>query len=336
MLFRSLLIATCSGLALSWFAITPLFEQLEHTAVGYRSGGSPMRRSDIAQFWNPFSGGNKPGKVLHFGIPALLLSLAGLALIPFLRSRAGALFAALLGLISVTIVFTLLPPEWIRKIPGFQLANNWNRMSILLVISAAVLSATALNHLQGLLSHWPRISLTVAITLTSAQFANQKILFDQFNSAVPGDSFMPSTPSINLVKTELGPLQSVIAESRAYLPSGTLGSYDIPEWFAHDFKSPTEKQALSHVLHAAFRTPTASTPHCWNVIDDARLLALYGIRYLLCLASKPPKPSKSSPPKKTVPSRSLSQFRLDYYFVVPNALKINQVALSITTHGRKD
>jgi hypothetical protein len=77
-------------------------------------------------------------------------------------------------------------------------------------------------------------------------------------------------------------MQSVIADS-AYLVSGTLTNYALPEWFAHGFKTRPEFHFLEEKISPqAHKTKTAAMFNCEDVLLDSQYMTLIGVKYLLC------------------------------------------------------
>ena len=281
------------------FLITslPLLAQIEFLSffdLGYRTGGTPLSWPDhFRLFFDPYALGQPRVEfTLYSGKIALLLALVSLAVwAPGSSPRLRVLFVfgmAALG-ISLVLAFGIAPHRWILALPGVG-TSLWSRLSIISGLAVAILGALGL---QMTFARILRIRnqhvlatalLSVIGILAAIQVWDQMRLFRTFNATVPSEWFLPSTPSLDYVQRELGTLDWVIADN-AFLVSGTLGSYGIPEWFAHSFKTSAEKEALRSMVDEPFASPTAATFPWPRIKFGNDILSAFGIRYALISAT---------------------------------------------------
>ncbi len=283
------------GLAFLMSAVTliPFLDDLSGFDISYRTGYTVFKTSDLPLL---FSYEDPPAveRTAFVGSLVCLLALAGVASI--VRSgdrtlRLFVIFNLLLVTITLLIAFGLLPHGLIRMLPVFK-TNTWGRLIVVTLLGLAALSAVGLDFAGGKLqtvSHRylslstlnsRRIAAAAIIAVMAVQFHVQKDLFHKFNAVVPSEWFYPLTPSIAYVKERLKPLQSVIADD-SFGSCGTLGAYDIPEWYAHSFRSKREKAVLSELVNYAMPGPTAASIMGVDIQYNSPLMDKLGIKYIL-------------------------------------------------------
>lgn len=340
----SLITFAILGFLISIFAIYSLYEMLEFTqAATARGGGTPLNAQHLIKFLSPI--GRKYGDVertFYVGlIPIFLLTL----LIPlafFRKLTKNLLIGCLLIVLVGSVAFSIVPQEIIRNIPTFS-TNNWGRITILIALAFAITSAEILNALFSskiASKTHPTILFMTGISLVLFQFYDTKRVFVDFNGAVPAETFFPTTPSITHVSDTLKPLQSVIAD-HSFLISGVLTNYGITEWFAHGFRTLSEKNLLNtEVAVDSFRSPTAALVSCNTIPINSNLITLLGIRYIICskaLVDGKIKEyvggtsgNKSTPSSLITPSNPITQ-----YFSAEADISADIISIRIATYSRK-
>ncbi|MCU7846916.1 MAG: hypothetical protein KZQ89_02735 [Candidatus Thiodiazotropha sp. (ex Lucinoma kastoroae)] len=339
----SLFLFTCLGFLITLFAIHSLYEMLQFTqAASSRHGGTPLNIDDFRRFYLPIV--KRHGDVeqtFYVGlIPLLLLSLS-LPLLLLRKFSKNLIFALFLLTLTIAATFSIIPQDYIRAIPTFS-TNNWGRMSVLLTIAFAVLAAEILARFYTALSvkNRPNTKVVIAIILITIQFIDLKNIFNNFNGGVPSNTFFPSTPSIEYVSKSLSPLQSVLAD-RIYLLSGVLANYQLPEWFAHGFRTPSEVNLLkTEIAPNGFISPTAVSIHCEGINFNVVKLSQLGIRYMLCQDfindRNIHKNILTSTGKKTFPSDLISPTQpLIQHFNLFNQISFDSILLRLATYGRE-
>ncbi len=289
------LLAVIQAFLMSAIAIIPFKVSMSGINLGYRTGGTQFKGiNDLLLFFS-YENPSQVERTAYVGIMVLTLSLIGIFSVfgcKNINFRRFILFNFFLTIISALITFGLLPHELIRALPVLK-SNQWGRLVVLPLLGLAILSAAGLDFLMLYLpkalvrylrltpANAGRTVVVLLIVMTAAQFHSQKILFNSFNSVVPEAWFYPLTPDIKYVKENLRPLQSVIADVSAYWFSGTLGAYDIAEWFAHSFKTDKEKEVLSKIVHDPFASATASAIFAPNIQYHSPLMDKLVIKYVL-------------------------------------------------------
>jgi hypothetical protein len=287
------LIAVGVAFLMSAVTLIPFIDYISGLDLSYRTGGTAFSAHDLPLL---FSYEDPPGveRTAYVGILAVLLALMGI----FSAFRADdknlrvfILFNALLVMVSLSMAFGVLPHRLIGALPVFK-SNTWGRLIVVTLLGLAALSAVGLDFvgikLQTLSVRYLRLSplnaqriiAAAMIGFLSVQFHVQKKLFNSFNAVVPSSWFYPVTPSIAHVKEQLEPLQSVIADD-SYGTSGTLGAYDIPEWYAHSFRTARGKAVLERLVHHPFVTATAASIVGFDIQYDSPLMDKLGIKYVL-------------------------------------------------------
>ncbi|MET0121678.1 MAG: hypothetical protein ABW124_11605 [Candidatus Thiodiazotropha sp. 6PLUC9] len=323
------------------FSIYSLYEMLQFTqAVESRHGGTPLKAHHLINYVKPlFTKYANVERTVYIGIIPLIFLATLVPLLIFKRLTKNLVFALLLLSISVLIAFGILPKEIITAIPTFN-SNNWGRMTILSALAFAIISAELIYLISAskISKRNPRLITSIIILLLTVQFLDMRALFRNFNGPVPASTFFAKTPTIDYLQTHLKPMQSTIAD-RSYMVSGIFSNYGIPEWFAHGFKTRSERDLMeSKLAPNAHRSRTAAAVYCEGVKSDSNMLNLLAIKYLAC--NKPISKgniqrtvlsTSGSPPKASgliTPERPLVQ-----YFALPNPLEIDAISLKLATHG---
>ncbi len=287
-------------------------------------------------------------RTAFIGVPAVLLSFLGM----YSAFRAKdenlkrfSIFSLLLAIISILIVFAILPPQLIRLIPVFN-TNTWSRLIVITHLALALLSAIGLDSIfeyaPGAVSRYLRITpfstrrlLTIIMIMIAVlQFHSQKKLFNSFNAVVPSAWLYPATPSITYVKENLMPLQSVIADYSFCAP-GILGAYGIAEWYGHSFRSDTEQRILSSLVQDPFTTATtAFITNDKAIRFDSPLMNQLAVKHVLInrdriepitTYTQPVASQELSPP---LPGNVLKQ-----HISLPGDMLISYFAFYVTTEG---
>lgn len=322
----------------------PLLAQVEFLSLfdlGYRSAGTALSWTEHYRlFVDPRARGvPRVEFTFHVGWIALLLTLVPVALWtrwPQAERRLLFVFGTAILLASIVLAFGLAPHEWIRRIPVFGF-NPWSRVTVITGLAVALLAALGL---QVALEQARRIRRPLLATgllaglaaLAVVQIVDQSRLFRTFNAVVPAAWFYPDTPTLTYARERLGPLDWVIADN-AFMISGTLTAYGLPEWFAHTFKTPAEKSALEQLVDAPFRTPTAATFPLESIRFEHPLMNAFGVRFALVegqhhdhevLFTQPAGAHQPAPP--------LPENRLDQHFRLDRETRLSGVSVLMATY----
>ncbi|HEX7669530.1 MAG TPA: hypothetical protein VF395_08105, partial [Polyangiaceae bacterium] len=168
---------------------------------------------------------------------------------------------AWLGLLAFTLSATYSTPAsvaaWLYRLPVLNF-NPSGRMSSVMALAFAVLSALGADTLFALCRSVlrRRVSALVSRVVPCALLAVLLLVQGRDAGATVGKHnahagrawFFPLSPTVRFVRDRLGPDESVLAVTDAYMLPGTLGSYGIPEWFGHAFHRAEEKRALERVV----------------------------------------------------------------------------------------
>lgn len=295
-MFRALLVPFLSiGIAflLCSSAVYGLYEvliQIDLTKRLEEIGTAFASWRDLWLFINPYPNGlPRVEKTLYTGWLALLFA-AVVTVSFFVRRYRGSdrhllvMFGLVVFVGSVVIAFSMIPHEVIRAIPGVG-SSLFSRTVVITGLGLAILAAAGLQMVLDRVRDLKRSSVRlvmfgVVLCVMVLQIVDQTILFRKFNAVAEKGQFYPVTPSLAYVQANLKPLQSVIADS-SFLVAGTLGTYGIPEWFAHDFKTNAEKELLRQVVNNPFRTSTASVFDLSAVQLRSQLMDKLAVAYVL-------------------------------------------------------
>ncbi len=198
------------------------------------------------------------------------------------KSKSFYIFSLLLMIISIIIAYGLINHNLIRKIPVFS-SNPWQRMSVIIGLSIALLSSSFIEILQNLKKRPSKVFKLITpllIIFCLIQFIDQKKYFNKFNGATRSEYFFPLTPSIDFVKRNIKDYQSIIADN-SFSISGTLSSYNFFEWYRHSFRSKAEKKLLLSLAPNSDSSPTSFNLSSRNIDLSSPLMNLFTIRYIL-------------------------------------------------------
>ncbi len=277
------------ALLMTGFAILSLAEYLHYAGISHRHGGSALPRlSDLRLFIQPFSDRFLfVERSVYVGLFPVVAFFAALWLL--FRRRADWRIVWGLSLIAVSAVFAfmLLPREWLTSVP--LIGNNpWSRMILLIDLGLAILAV----HFYQRIWQWAagRLSplgfLAVVVMIPLLQCYDQGRVFARRVAPVDDGLMFPRTATLAYMRAHLTPLQNVIADN-SFMTAGVLGAYAMPEWFAHEMRPSSDKQALDHwLIHDPFVTSTASAFRCGQIRFDGRGLDYFGVRYLVCGSGK--------------------------------------------------
>jgi hypothetical protein len=323
------------------FCAIPLISMVRWMAgvdTAARAGGSPL------SLW-PDAAGFLPGWAhaharvetgMYVGTLGVLFAVAGLVLLIFKRSPRRLVGAFGLGLLAVGFVLTfeLVPHRYLAWVPGLG-NNGWGRAILLLDLGLAVLAAFWVD---AVMASGRRVTAMILPVLAMAvQVADQGFFFRRFNGPVPSAWVFPEKPLLTRAKQGLAPFESVVADA-SYLVGGTLGSYGIPEWFAHGFKSVTTKALLARVADDPFTTPTATILLASKIRLDAPELRALAVRYVLSdagLLEQTILPAfRDGTQKAMVALPELGAAAWRQYVDVPTDFSLDGIELRLATYGR--
>ena len=278
------------GFALVSLPIMGLQETLSLLDLSYRRGGGLAFSENWLLFLNPYVNGlPRVGHTLYAGVIATIMAVMAIVLVGSRRIVGGnrislAVFSVLALVGSIVFAFGLLPREVLSRIPAIG-TSNWIRVVVITGFCIAALAALfadyALERLRRVRARsLQRAGFVLLAVLGVAQVVDQALLFRTFNYVSKEGEFLPETPSIKHVRENLKPLQSAIADW-AYMISGTLGSYGIPEWYTHAFHNKSEKATLGKFVRNPFVTPTAARFPAFSIRWESPLADKLGIAYAL-------------------------------------------------------
>jgi len=273
------------SLLMTAFAIFSLAEYLHHAGISHRHGGTALTRlSDLRLFVLPFSDRSLfVERSVYVGVFPIVALFTGIWWLLGRRADWRIVWGLSLILVSAIFVFTLLPREWLSRVPLIG-GNPWSRMILLIDLGLAILAVVLYQRLwrwaAGRLPPLTFLVLMSAIPLI--QCYDQGRVFARRVAPVDGRLLYPRTATLAFMQAHLSPLQNVIADN-GFMTAGVLGAYGMPEWFAHEMRPASEKQALqAWLVHDPFVTSTASAFHCGQIRFDGLGLDYFGVRYLLC------------------------------------------------------
>jgi hypothetical protein len=339
------LIAVGMAFLMSAVALIPFIDYMSGLDLSYRTGGTAFSAHDLSLLFS-YEDPPKVERTAYVGVLAVIFALIGVFSVFRANDknlRIFILFNALLVMVSLLIAFGLLPHGLIGALPVFK-SNTWGRLIVVTLLGLAALSAVGLEFagikLQTLSVRYLRLSplnaqrviAAAMIGILAVQFYAQKNLFNSFNAVVPSAWFYPMTPSIAYVKERLAPLQSVIADD-SYDGCGTLGAYDIPEWYAHSWRTETEKAVLSYLVRNSFVSPTAASIVGSDIQYDSTLMDKLGIKYILVNKNAQfmfVQPELSHLPAPPLPDNALRQ-----HIHLPQDMVIGSFGFKFLKHANK-
>ena len=323
------------GVVIALPFIYPLVELLHWSGgMGHRKTGSGFHLYDLKLFFNPDLY-RYPHVETTFYVGILPLLALPAALYFYIRKpRFIAAFGMVLFLFAVSIAFTVIPLETIRKIPLLN-SSLLTRFGYLIDLSLAIIAAYAFHELTRRIKTKKWVYLLIVLLL-GVQIADQKRLFSRFNAVVPDDAFYASTKTLRYVQQHIKPFEYVIAD-RGYLIAGTLGGYGLKDWFAHSFHTAGEKETLSQLVNHPFQTPTSAMFSCDAIRLESPYMDLLNIRYILCTAPIDLDENhalwdidQDQTPAPNMPTNSLTQ---QFYLSHPET--IDTIKLLMATYGAK-
>jgi hypothetical protein len=261
-----------------------LEESLSRIDLSYRRGGSAFKKAtDYLLYIQPLREGRLTlGRTAYVGLIPLLLFIPALWLTWKNRFNWKYVWGLSLVVVIAPLAFAWIPIEYIRKIPLIG-TSMINRLHLIIGLGFALLSALVLSVVYRRLGKnaaiWSSAGLVLLLTI---QVFDQRRVFQTLVGYVKAETIYPNTATIDFVKTNLKPLQNVVAD-RGYIVSGVVSAYGLSEWFAHGFHTQAEKKLLYSVVNKPFLTPTASAFLCRQInFSNAKFLGYLGIKYALC------------------------------------------------------
>jgi hypothetical protein len=272
------------SLLLSAIVIYCLDESLGRLDLGYRRGGSAFRSAkDLLLFVLPFHDGPLTlGRTGYVGILPLMLFFPAL----WLAWKRGIDWRYVWGISLIIIIaplaFAWIPMDYIRQIPLIG-TSMISRLILLIGLGFSVLSTLVLVAAYNKGIHRaPRLTYLIMFILLLIQVADQRQVFQVLVGHVKAETIYPKTSTIDYVRGHTEPLQGVISD-RGYLFPGLLSAYGLSEWFAHGFRTQSEKDLLNSIVEKPFLTSTAAGFSCNQIrFDDANALAYLGKKFVLC------------------------------------------------------
>jgi hypothetical protein len=224
------------------------------------------------------------------------LCFGGLRQVPVLLSP-----IAWLGLLAFTLSATYSTPAPVASLLYRLPILNFNpsgRMSSVMALAFAVLAALGADaifgHVRAWLKHRASTSyfrfLPAALlgVLLLAQGLDEGRTLGQRNGHAGKKWFFPLHQTIRFVRDRLGPDESVLAVTDAYMLPGTLGSYGIPEWFGHSFHRSAEKRELEKLVKEPWAPGTSARVAFDHIQVGEPLLDRLGVRFILLASGDNP------------------------------------------------
>jgi hypothetical protein len=304
-----------------------------------RVGGSFFTYRDTVRLLLPWVSGDTVliESAMYVGTGGLLLAAMGLCV--SLRRPGGitvlSLFAVLLTLVGAVLVFELLPPWMLSKVPGLG-HNPWSRACILLDLGMATLASIAADAwFRQTGGRRAAMALVLAVVLLQAWELGGR--FRTFNGPVRAGDFYPATPIITDMTRGVTSFQSVVADG-SFLVSGTLGAYGLKEWAAHAFKTKEAKALLSEVTGGASTTPTATIIKSDMLNLDSPVLTALAVKYVVgddSLSYSKLEPAfERDPNAERKPLPPLPGSTWEQTFALPGPFALTGIRLKLATYGR--
>jgi hypothetical protein len=244
-------------------------------------------------------------RTAYVGILPLVLSGIALVLLAIRKSQRAQppLLSPMvwLGLLGFALCATYSTPASVASLLYRLPVLNFNpsgRMSSVMALAFAVLSGVATEALLTLSrpclrrhvgASFSRIAPAVAIAgLIAVQVRDEGRTLPRHNAHAGKAWFFPVHPTVRYVLDHLGPDQSVLAVTDAYMLPGTLGSYGIPEWFGHAFRRPAERVALERVVREPWAPGTSARVAFDHIALQEPVLDRLGIRFILLASAANP------------------------------------------------
>jgi len=312
--------------------IYPLVELLSWMGgIDYRHAGSGFKMSEFALFINPDLY-RYPRVETTFYVGILPVIFFFIALVRLIKKPTFILvFSMSLFVYSLTIAFTLIGPDIIHQIPTLN-SSLLTRFGYLIGFSLAIIAAYTfhlfINRFQNTKWIW-----IVIILLFTMQIFDQRNLFQQFNGSVPNKAFYPKTKTISYLQENLKPFQYVMAD-RGFLIAGTLGGYNLNDWFAHSFHTGAEKEILTKIVKNPFQTPTSAIFSFEDINLSSPYIDYLNIKSILSTSlSKYNYIHLWDNERTQTPAPIFSTNELTQKFTLTKEIQINGIALLMATYG---
>ncbi len=296
-----------SGVVLTSVQILPFIEYTRQMDISWRNGGSIFTLKDLDILWSPFKYIHKFGdnivpqveKCGYVGIITILLAIIAVFSVIYYRRNKftplSPLFWGAITLAAAIPVFNIAPiSKVIYEMPIFN-SNSNTRLLVFLALSFSILGAYGLQIIfesikkkRGTRENIKKYGVySIIFMLIIIQVIDMSSVSISQNAVVPDEAFYPDTQSIRYVQQNIKPGQSVIATS-AFLVSGTITFYNIPEWFAHTYHKESEKKVLGMLVKNSWKTPTAAIFDLNQIDFDSPLNDKLAVRYILTSNSPTP------------------------------------------------
>ncbi|MGR9053015.1 MAG: hypothetical protein ACU84J_10240 [Gammaproteobacteria bacterium] len=321
------------------FALQPLYEFLAYADVSYRKGTSPLHLNDFYRFVDPFFARTDIETAVYVGLFPIVGFFAAIGILVRRGYDWAIAWGLLLITVSIAFVFNLIPSDWIRMIPIIG-SNPWSRMIVVTALGFSILTSAVIFYSFNAFEKKYNINYVPAIILLALgvfQVLDQHRFFIRFVGSTPDRSVYPMTETIAKVKSEMHPLQNIIADE-GYLVSGVLSYYGLGEWFAHGIRPQNNKDLLSKAVPGGFTTRTAAQISCAAIRYSESIITYLNIKNALCanfLANQRRIVISTSRLQGAVPSESIVDNTLEQFFYLPNPIYFNTVEIEIGTHEKQ-
>lgn len=341
------------GVLLASVQIVPFLEWMKQVDTGWRRGVTIFNFSDINILWNPLKYVHDYGTHVvprvewcgYVGVITILFAVICIILIfkskKFYLTPISPIFWLSISILAFIPIFDIKPlSDFVYQLPIFN-SNVNSRLLVVLGISFSVLGAWGFHllidsiylTLGGRLSHHKSIKLILLfmfISIVVIHAVDMSFVSKSQNAVVPSHAFYPNTTTIEYVQDNILPGQSVLA-TNAYMVSGTLTYYDIPEWFSHNYRTSREKEVLGNLVMDAFKTPTAAMFTFDQINLDTDYMDKLGIRYILSPLSDHGivSQNRNNQPSPSIPPNTLGQS-----FYLSRPAKISGISLLMATYGK--
>ena len=339
----SAIVFSAAGLGLTAFAalliaapfLSEALSILDKTDISHRRGGTVLRVDDMVKLFGSDMATSDNGGRIEFtfsaGLLPMIFLIIGLPLLFFKRHFAG-VFAIMLFAFTATVTYQLVPPTWIRMLPGYDI-NPWWRSGLLFGVSLAIISAYVLTVMVKSCERRGayRFAQFGLVVITAYQGVVLAGNFATMNAKPAIASYFPSTPTIDHLVDSLEPGQNIVADS-SFLVSGTLGNYGIVEPFAHGFRQQEQKAAFATLSRKFASTSTATSMNCRDMIFDDDSATRLGVKYFIYSESCRYDLTQENSGTGHVPSPSLDERALSGNIIVQDRLMLEGVQFTLATY----
>ena len=330
------------GFLLAFIQLLPFIEFMKQFDISWRHSGG-ISIENFILILNPFLYGQpRVERTGYVGLLTLFLAfLAISAAIWESRWRSGPLSPVLWSVLTcLTFIAVYQTPmslaHLLYRLPVLN-NNSSNRMLSLFGLELAILGAIGFQVILDKLKSYayprrlPRKAFIILILLiiVGLHIIDIARVGRAQNAVVPIETFFPDTPSIHYIQEHLKPGQSVLATGDAYLISGTLGAYDIPEWFAHAYHTEQEKNMLTQLVHNPWASPTAARFSFEQIDLESDVVDALGIRYILTSHPVYINQEDNDAPAPPMPYNTLGQVIQLY-----EPINVIGIQLLMATYGR--